>query len=98
LAYEGRQLLELKWILVIATPFKRAYKKLDKITMEKANEIIKMLLESYNPLSLGSPKKGRLRGCYGIAVSSDCRILYTISWKENKLFLLRICSHKKVYG
>jgi mRNA-degrading endonuclease RelE of RelBE toxin-antitoxin system len=64
---------------------------------EKVDEAIKTLKEAENPFKLGEPKRGRLRGAYGYAVSRACRILYTANWTEQTIYLLRVCSHRHVY-
>ncbi|MBS7645911.1 type II toxin-antitoxin system mRNA interferase toxin, RelE/StbE family [Candidatus Bathyarchaeota archaeon] len=85
------------WRIVITSTFKQRYKQLDRILTGKVDEAIKSLVESENPLKLGEPKKGRLRGAYGYSVSRACRILYTVNWIEQTIHLLRVCTHKQVH-
>ena len=84
------------WRITITTTFKHRYKRLDR-DLKKADDAVKTLTESSNPLLLGRRKRGRLKGFYGYPISNSCRILYTVNWDVNMLYLMRICGHKHVY-
>ncbi|MBS7626714.1 type II toxin-antitoxin system mRNA interferase toxin, RelE/StbE family [Candidatus Bathyarchaeota archaeon] len=85
------------WRIIITTTFKQRYKQLNGTLIERVDEATRTLTEAENPLRLGEPKKGRLRGAYGYPISRACRILYTLDWDEQTIHLLRVCAHKQVY-
>jgi len=78
--------------------FKRRYKEKRSKQRSKVDEAIKLLAECSDPRTLGRPKHGALKGCYGHDLDFRNRLLYKVDFVKNELYFLRVCSHKEVYG
>lgn len=90
--------------LTFTTTFKRLYKKKSKaqgFIIDKVNNAIKELSETDRPDKLGVYKKGKLEGTLAYELGSSNRILYQIRAGQEgtrEVILLKVCSHKDVYG
>ena len=49
-----------------------------------------------NPLQLGK-KKGNI-GFYALDINYSDRIAYMVDFENKEILLLKVCSHKQVYG
>ena len=86
-----------RWTIVRTSTFKKRYKKKLPDLAEKVNAGIRSIVSSDDPRRFGRPKYGSLDGCYGYDVNSDCRILYSVDFRNKKINFLRVCDHKEVY-
>lgn len=70
-------------------------KKLDRKTAKKIIDKVKNHL-SQNPMGLGVPLKGSLKGllCYRVG---DYRIVYVIDHAEKKIMILNVNHRKRIY-
>lgn len=89
--------------LVYTTTFKHLYKKklkAPKFITDKVNDAIRELSETDRPDSVGIYKKGNLKGVWAYELGNSNRLLYTInnSHGAKEVVLLKVCSHKDVYG
>ncbi len=84
------------WSFVITKTFKRLFKNKSTEMQERTKSKIIELGAVENPLQLGV-KKGNL-GFYALDISHSNRIAYTVDFKNREIFLLKVCSHKQVYG
>lgn len=87
----------------ITNQFTRLYKDKSKgpsYLVDRIDDLIIQLKLSDDPKSLGEMKKGYLDGLYSIRINKDSRILYKVVEKDGirTVELLRVCSHKNVYG
>lgn len=88
----------MPWRVVIASPFKRGYRRLASWLKEKADNAIRELVNAKNPLALGELKKGYLDGCYGYDLSKRCRILYTCDEQKMKYIFYAYVLMRKFTG
>ncbi len=86
----------MAWSFIITKTFKRLFKNKSKEMQERVKSKIAELDAVENPLQLGE-KKGDL-GFYATDLSRSDRIAYTVDFKDKEIFLLKVCSHKQVYG
>jgi mRNA-degrading endonuclease RelE of RelBE toxin-antitoxin system len=86
----------MTWSFIITKTFKRLFKNKSREMQERAKDKIIELSAVENPLQLGE-KKGNL-GFYAINLNHSDRIAYTVDFKAKEIFLLKVCSHKQVYG
>lgn len=87
----------MTWNIDLSASFKKQYKKKEKWLQNKIDEALKELKHSNNPLNLGEKKKGRLQ-FYALDLTYSDRLAYDINSKNNTVRLLKVCSHKVVYG
>lgn len=88
----------MPWVVVLTSTFKRGYKKKNANLQSKVEECIKLISNSANPRDQGRKKHGALRETYGYDIDSGNRILYAVDDSNKEIYLLRVCSHKEVYG
>lgn len=83
--------------------FHRLYNKKRKgpqSVLDQVQNGIRALRNAEDPERVGELKKGRMAGTYGYKVNWDSRILYQVERSKQgcTVVLLRVCSHKSVYG
>jgi len=91
----------MPWKVVLTNVFKRRYKKKSADLQNKVDEAIKKLVNSDDPRMLGGKKYGVLKTpnpCYGYELDFRNRLLYAVDMIRKEIHLLRVCSHKEVYG
>jgi len=88
----------MNWITVFPSTFKNGYRKHKLHLQNKADAIIREMSKSNNPKGFGRKKRGTIKNCYGIDLSSDCRILFAILDFTKEIHFLRMCKHKDVYA
>lgn len=86
----------MSWNIELSPSFKKQYKKKEPRLRVKIDEALKALKDSINPLDLGK-KKGNLH-FYAYDLTYSDRLAYDINSKNNTMRLLKVCSHKIVYG
>ncbi|MHB1680148.1 MAG: type II toxin-antitoxin system RelE family toxin [bacterium] len=84
------------WTIDWSNAFKKQYKKKNEFIRNKTDEILKKLAESVDPLSLGEKKKNL--DFYAIDITYSDRIAYSINSESKTIRLVKVCSHKTVYG
>ncbi len=84
------------WSFIITPNFKRLFKNKDTEMQERTKKKIKELGSVENPLLLGE-KKGNL-GFYAVNLNRSNRVAYMVDFKAAEIYLLKVCSHKQVYG
>ncbi|MFQ6075031.1 MAG: type II toxin-antitoxin system RelE/ParE family toxin [Candidatus Bathyarchaeia archaeon] len=77
--------------------FKRRYKNKSSSLQIKVDEAIRLLTESEDPNSLGRPKRGKYKDCYGYDLTDEYRIIFRTDETKHELHLLRVCTHRQVY-
>lgn len=79
---------------------KRKSRKAPKPLLDKIDDALLSLRKHPAPEFLGDPKKGPLAGLLGYKLDRENRILYDVTRSGEKctIRLLRVCSHKEVYG
>lgn len=82
----------------MSTRFEKRYKEKTPKLRAKVDSAIKLLVGSSDPRTLGRPKYGTRRGCYGHDLDFRNRILYAVDFVKKEIYFLRVCSHKEVYG
>jgi len=70
-------------------------KKLDRTTAKKIVAKIKNYLTK-DPVKLGLPLKGTLKGLYRYRIG-DYRIIYVIDQAEKKIIILNVNHRRKIY-
>lgn len=79
---------------------KRKSRKAPKELLKKIDDALLSLRKHPAPESLGIPKKGPLAGLLAYELDRENRILYDVVriGEKRTVLLLRVCSHKEVYG
>jgi len=90
--------LELSWTVVPTTRFKQGYKEKIPKLREKVDDAIKLIVASKDPRCFGSRKYGTLNKCYAYDIDFRSRMLFAVDLVKKEIYLLRVCSHKEVYG
>lgn len=88
----------MPWTIVRSDRFKERYKAKTPKQQVQVDDAIKRLVECKDPRTLGRPKQGKIRGCYGHELDFHNRILYTVDSAKKEIHFLRVCSHGEVYG
>ena len=65
---------------------------------KKVDSTLQSLAEAENPENLGVPKKASLKGYFAYELGRSCRIIYRPVYNQNTIELLKVCSHREVYG
>ncbi len=93
---DTKKVPKVKWNITFKTSAFKEYKKLDKKTRLKTNEILEML--QINPLSeaLKIRKIQNKSNCYRIRIG-DYRIIYSIQKHELIVEIIRLGHRKDVY-
>ena len=86
----------MDWQIEITPTFKALYSRKDSILKARTDRKIETLQQSENPLHLGSKKKSL--GFYALDISRSHRIAYDVEFNRRIISLLKVCSHKQVYG
>jgi mRNA-degrading endonuclease RelE of RelBE toxin-antitoxin system len=84
------------WSFIVTPTFKRLFKNKNTEMQERTKKKLRELESVENPLLLGE-KKGNL-GFYAVDISRSDRIAYIVDFKTSEIYLLKVCSHKQVYG
>jgi len=87
-------MVESKWEIVRTDTFKQLYAAKDEFLKRKTKEVIDQLAQEANPLRLGEKKKPL--DFWATDLTRSDRLAYFVL--GNKLVLLKVCSHKEVYG
>lgn len=86
----------MAWSFIVTPNFKRLFKNKSTELQERTKKRIKELESVENPLLLGE-KKGNL-GFYATDISHSDRLAYVVDFNSSEIYLLKVCSHKQVYG
>jgi mRNA-degrading endonuclease YafQ of YafQ-DinJ toxin-antitoxin module len=80
--------------------FRRKSNRAPRELLVKIEGALLALRESVNPEFLGPAKRGRLVGLFAYELDRENRILFRVIRRrqETAIQLLRVCSHKEVYG
>lgn len=89
--------------LIPTTRFEKRLKwkqKHQPFLLPKVESAMRALEASSAPELLGRKKHGDLQDVYGFDLSRDSRLLYKVDRQRQSVnvVLLRVCSHKEVYG
>ena len=87
----------MSWNINLSASFKKQYQKKESLLKVKIDEALKKLTYSINPLDLGRKKRGNLH-FYALDLTYSDRLAYDINSENNTIILLKVCSHKVVYG
>jgi len=89
----------MSWIIIPSKAFKSRYKtKRSKGLKNKVDEALRFLVSEPEPWLYCRKKYGRIEGIYGYDLDDENRILMNFNKELSKIHLLRVCSHKEVYG
>jgi len=88
----------MSWTLILSSRFKKGYKEKNIELRAKVDEAIKLLANCKDPRDHGGRKYGTLDRCYGHDIDFSHRLLFAVDMMKKELYLLRVCSHKEVYG
>jgi addiction module RelE/StbE family toxin len=80
---------------------KLAAKQFKQLTLENQRRYLSAIEELSNATDatkLGQRKHGRLEYCYAYEIGKSVRLLYVVIWDLRIIELLRVGSHKEVYG
>jgi len=83
----------LPWAPAYTPTFRKDYKNLSQIDQERVNEVIRDILNSNEPRSLGRPKLGKWKGAYGYDVGRSIRVLYAVEPNDRVVTFLRCGPH-----
>ena len=86
----------MSWIFEWSHSFKKQYERKEERIKNKIKEKLKELADSTDPLSLGKKKKNL--DFHALDLTYHDRMAYTIDSKTNTIKLIKVCSHKVVYG
>ena len=88
-----------KWGFEKPTNFKEQASRLPIEIRPKLTEVMTLLSESDNPLSLGKKKLTRYGDLYAIRLNDYYRLSYIIRYPEKKIItIIRVGDHKFVQG
>jgi mRNA-degrading endonuclease YafQ of YafQ-DinJ toxin-antitoxin module len=88
----------MPWTIVRSNRFKKRYQEKTPKQQAQVDEAIKLLVQCNDPRTLGRPKQGKIKGCYGHDLDFHNRILYAVDQVKHEINFLRVCSHDEVYG
>ena len=72
--------------------------KADKSVRNTYHRVVRDLVYSDDPATMGVPKKGKYAGCFGTHITKSVVLLYRIDYASHRIDLVELGDHKMVYG
>jgi len=88
-------LVEYKWEVVRTQTFLELFRSKDDVIKKKALQVIDDLAMADFPWRLGEKKYGDF---LATELSKSERLAYSVDGKGKRVYLLKVCDHKEVYG
>ena len=88
-------MVDYRWEVIRTDTFLQLFLSKDSVVKKKTTQLIDELAQSEFPWRMGEKKYGEFLAA---DISKSDRLAYTVNGKEKRLYLLKVCDHKEVYG
>ena len=82
------------WAAKFTGAFKKAHKRLDEETRQRAENAIERLLVSKDPRKEGHMLHGQWKGCYSYEIGLRYRLIYRVDVERREIEFLAVGTHK----
>jgi mRNA-degrading endonuclease YafQ of YafQ-DinJ toxin-antitoxin module len=87
---------ERLWKFKASDTFRDLYHTKTDELRKRTKDLINLIAITKNPLTLGSKKKNL--DFWAADIAPDVRLAYNVDFQDRMVLLVKVCSHKELYG